>query len=79
MPPDLVNAYQTFTMLATAYHYHFFGMMFSTDPPEISVIGNVTERGNKLVELFQMGTDTIKEKVEKGLVEIVTPSSGTIQ
>jgi hypothetical protein len=73
MPDDLRIAYETFTLLATKYGYAYAGMMASTDPPSLVVIGNVTERGHDLATLLREYARILDEKTDAGQIEKAIP------
>ena len=71
LPDDLLIAYQNFTLLATKYKYSYAGMMVGLDPPSLTAIGNVTEKGHELAQLLRKYADILDEKTEKG--QFTTP------
>jgi hypothetical protein len=75
LPEDLRIAYETFTLLATKHGYAYAGMMASTDPPSLVVIGNVNERGHDLAVLLRQYAEIIDEKTDSGQIEKAVPRS----
>ncbi len=73
MPDDLRIAYENFTLLATAKGFSFSGMMMRVNPPAVYVIGNVTEKGHDLAELFREFANFLNQKTEAGQIEVAVP------
>jgi hypothetical protein len=71
MPEDLMRAYETFVLLCTHHKIMFAGMAFSDEPLSMYALGNVTERGHDLAELFRMYAEIVDQKTDRGL--IITP------
>lgn len=69
MPPDLKRAYENFTLLCSQQGYTFAGMLLHDEPPAMFVIGNITERGHDLGELFRLYAEIIDKKTDAGQVE----------
>jgi hypothetical protein len=68
MPDELMIAYQNFTMLATKHGFVYAALMVGTNPPDILVIGNVTERGHEFADLLRKHADLIDQKTSAGQV-----------
>ena len=77
MKPDMKNALDIFTMYATARGMTFAGTVIGVNPPSMYIVGNVTEKGHTIAQLFRQYADLIDEKVNAGLVQ--TEQHGTIQ
>jgi hypothetical protein len=73
MPDDLKLAYETFVLLCTHHKIVFAGMAFCPEPPSMYALGNVTERGTDLAELFRLYAEIIERKTVSG--EIMTPET----
>lgn len=73
LPDDLHIAYETFTLLATKYGYAYAGMMASVNPPDLVVIGNVSERGHDLALLLRQYAEIIDQKTDAGQIEKAIP------
>lgn len=68
LPDDLLIAYQTFTLLATKHGFAFAGMMTCVEPPALVAIGNVTEKGEELVQLMRQYADILEDKTNRGML-----------
>lgn len=68
LPDDLLIAYQTFTLLATKHKFAFAGMMTRVDPPALVALGNVTEKGEELVQLMRQYADILEDRTERGMI-----------
>jgi hypothetical protein len=76
MPEDLRQAYETFVLLCTHYKVTFAGMAFRAEPPSMYALGNVTERGHDLAELFRLYAEVVDRKTDKGQIQDTqTPAS----
>lgn len=69
LPDNLAYAYKIFTEIATEEKFAFSGMLMRGDPPALVVIGNVTERGYDLANLFRAYADIMDQKTSTGQVE----------
>ena len=68
LPPDLQSAYEVFTLLAIRHGYAYAGLMMGLDPPSITIIGNVKERGHALATLLREYANIVDDKTDKGQV-----------
>jgi hypothetical protein len=69
LPDDLLQAYTTFTFLAMKHGYSYAGMMVGKEPPSITCIGNVTERGHDFAKLLRMYADVVDERTDAGMFQ----------
>jgi len=69
LPEDLKAAYEVFTLLAIKRGYSYAGLMLGLDPPSITIIGNVTERGHALATLLREYANIVDDKTANGQVE----------
>jgi len=69
LPPALQSAYEVFTLLAIKHEYSYAGLMIGTDPPSITIIGNVRERGHALATLLREYANIVDDKTANGQVE----------
>jgi hypothetical protein len=69
MDSNLKVALDTLTMLATARGMSFAGMMIGETPPALFLIGNVSEKGHDLADLFRLYADLIDKKTTAGKVQ----------
>ena len=70
MPDDLKLAYETFTLLATSKGFVYSGVMISLNPPSLLVIGNVTEKGHDLANLYREYAKLLDQKTDAGQIEL---------
>jgi hypothetical protein len=68
MDSDVKIALDTFTAIASARGLSFAGMVLGLDPPVAYVIGNVSEKGHDMANLFRKYADLLDEKIAAGQV-----------
>lgn len=75
LPDDLRVAYEIFTLLATKYEYFYAGLLVSAslDDPSLMIIGNVSERGHALAEVFRQYAKILDDKTDAGQVQVEIP------
>jgi hypothetical protein len=68
LPPDLQEAVELLTRVATKQEFAFAGMMLRIDPPMVTAIGNVKERGHEFAALLRGFADIMDEAATKNSI-----------